>query len=1204
MPKRKREQTIEDVSDEGLEEKLSKKLTNGEDIGKSKHKNPLPSASELRAINEAATLFKNNLFKTQLCSLVQSVSLKGKHIPNVEKIIHSLYPFLTSLPAISPIHPLDAVHSLSVFGSGKKKFATPVAIPYPVPQPTRSMAWKVAFKAPIKLNVVGSWPTKVMFKRPEKNRFIVDLTIEMPSSLFQEKDYRNSRFFYKRAFYLACIAAALYHSDFSFDVQYEFPEENPRLTNVLLFLKSVSGKDDLSRLNVAIRIMPVAADDIPIPRTRLAPSQANIRVTDENLEDKVVDNFSTPIYNSTLGRVSSLSSRSILLESHYVVENVPSAREGLALIRVWANQRGYGSGSYTSPTSASESDIHRSQYCVRGFENLGSWWMCLLNVLVFGEEPSVHSSRKKSRPSMGMGLSSYQLFRGTLGFLAKHDWEKDPIFMRVVGTGLIIDALEWMNTGGPVFVDPTGLVNMLANVPISSLQLLARDAAATLHALDKNDDPYTVFMTDIREPQTRFDCTIRINLAQIRHKLPRLSVDFPTVRHFLINQLLSTVKRALGSRAKAIVALHSRSNPRPITSPTLLEIEWITLGIIYDPVNALSLIDHGPPVEAPESEQNAFRAFWGPKADLRRFKDGRIVYSCVWDDNIVRVEDRESIPAQIVLYILNLKFDLVAPDDAVVINGDYLNVITPPPRGSVKGRGECVFTDAIKAYEKFSKGLKALEEDGGLTLSLVVSKPCSSLLRYMSVLPPSPIVSPSTLSDSEDSLILHPSTSYLPAFKVIVQLERSSQWPDDIHAIHRVKMALLEEMARGFLKKNRNCRARVVIPRELDRGESRSIVEHNAALEVIIDGWAFHAYIWHNREATLLKDISKVATRPGFTPAPAYERSRAQKLLQNYDRLFLQSPAHHSALLALHHKYPSLSTTIRLVKRWLGSHWVSTRIREEAIELLCASVYISNAYDVPATSRNGFMRVVDFLSTWDGILYVKLFEEARDSETQAQVEINNGDAKSMQIQAGQGSWRIATLEDPSGTVWCESITPLVSMRIQMLAKELIKALSSYTPFTFKSLFVHPTGDYDFLLHLNTDVVTRYWEGIHSSPSTWTTGYTNFDLQFNRIDTIRVEFNPAEALCRDMQDVYADVIEFFYDVYGGTSVGGVWKPDLLASKQWKVHLGYSSLPVPDNKNVQNNKSKNKDLVTLNKDAIMSEIRRMGEGIIKSISYRNS
>jgi U3 small nucleolar RNA-associated protein 22 len=55
--------------------------------------------------------------------------------------------------------------------------------------------------------VVGGYAVKNMIKQAERNE--VDVALAMPSSLFQEKDYLNYRYFYKRAYYLACIASGL-----------------------------------------------------------------------------------------------------------------------------------------------------------------------------------------------------------------------------------------------------------------------------------------------------------------------------------------------------------------------------------------------------------------------------------------------------------------------------------------------------------------------------------------------------------------------------------------------------------------------------------------------------------------------------------------------------------------------------------------------------------------------------------------------------------------------------------------------------------------------------------------------------------------------------------------------------------------------------------------------------------------------------------
>ena len=129
----------------------------------------------------------------------------------------------------------------------------------------------------------------------------------------------------------------------------------------------------------------------------------------------------------------------------------PSFADALALLRVWANQRGFGAGFVPGRGKG------RRNYCVRGFEGIGAWWACVLEVLILGEEPMEDAGGNKrrkrdQRPLVGKGLSSYQLFRAALDFLgesepcigehillrqhsARHDFEREAIFMKVVGHG-------------------------------------------------------------------------------------------------------------------------------------------------------------------------------------------------------------------------------------------------------------------------------------------------------------------------------------------------------------------------------------------------------------------------------------------------------------------------------------------------------------------------------------------------------------------------------------------------------------------------------------------------------------------------------------------------------------------------------------------------------------------------------------------------
>jgi U3 small nucleolar RNA-associated protein 22 len=65
---------------------------------------------------------------------------------------------------------------------------------------------------------------------------LTDGITRSPQSLFQEKDYLNGRFFHKRAFYLASIAAAIQRKKNGLDVDilYESRSNNPRFTTLIL----------------------------------------------------------------------------------------------------------------------------------------------------------------------------------------------------------------------------------------------------------------------------------------------------------------------------------------------------------------------------------------------------------------------------------------------------------------------------------------------------------------------------------------------------------------------------------------------------------------------------------------------------------------------------------------------------------------------------------------------------------------------------------------------------------------------------------------------------------------------------------------------------------------------------------------------------------------------------------------------------------
>lgn len=177
----------------------------------------------------------------------------------------------------------------------------------------------------------------------------------------------------------------------------EYVPVHSTAANALTFSKAVNQKE-FSKLNAQIRIIPFLPQS-PIPLKRLAPSRSNIRIGNEN-DESTED--PTPVYNTAVMLMNTLKAH--LLSLHALKQDVPAFADALTLLRVWANQRGYGPGS---------------RMCVRGFEGKGMWWASILELLVHGEEPQFVGLAKPGakRKPLGKGLSSYQLFKAALDLL-------------------------------------------------------------------------------------------------------------------------------------------------------------------------------------------------------------------------------------------------------------------------------------------------------------------------------------------------------------------------------------------------------------------------------------------------------------------------------------------------------------------------------------------------------------------------------------------------------------------------------------------------------------------------------------------------------------------------------------------------------------------------------------------------------------------
>ncbi|PPQ69881.1 hypothetical protein CVT25_005586 [Psilocybe cyanescens] len=1153
-----------------------------------KKSNKPPTGEELRAIKDASDLFKSGSFKLQVDALLPNVRPKASRVPPLERFLFELYTFIKDIPSVSPAHPLEAARKLLKKG---------VAVPYALPLPTEDTNWKVAFEPPTDITLVGSWANKVSVKPKDGQRFGVDLALEMPNTLFQEKDYLNGRYFHKRSFYLATIAAAIQKSkSLKVDVSYESSQGDPRLTKLVLTPRKNDSATDFTKLNAKICILPVLSPTSPIPLHRLSPSHSNIRVTaatDVSQDDTTTPvHLPTPLYNTAM--LQTLVPKYQLLAVHALQSDVPAFSDALTLLRVWANQRGYSEGT---------------KMCIRGFEGAGPWWWSLIALLVNGEQGRPNAPKSSRRRSVGKGLSSYQLFKAALEFLAKHDFEKESVFVRVP-EGHKFPPEEYKEHTGAVFVDSSSLTNLLARVPLGSLELLRYDASKALESLNQttfSGDPFNgVFLKDNRDLSTRFDVILRIDLrsAKPRNTTVHSAVDIGSPSNAMLSSMSALIRQGLGDRSRAVAILYPSSLPRSVSQAHPLSPDVIFIGIIHNPEHAFRLVDHGP--AADEQDQSVlvkFRALWGSKSELRRFKDGRIVESVVWE--VTTADEKAHVPSMVVRHLLKWHFGL--GEDAVETwQTSYDSLLRLPPTISSEYMASKVpagFKGAMTAFDGLVKQIKKLDDD--LPLSLLNVSPISESLRYTSVFSPVPL--PSSLGQ-----LLPPNARYLAPMEIILEFEKSSKWPDDIKAVQTIKLAFLERLGSALMESVDGMRAKVVV----GDGVNDSLLVDKAALELITpEGWAFHARIWHDREVNLLDTVigGKASLLPHIVSKTKEKKSadhyEALEAKEVYMRRFIHAPRHHRAIAALAHHYTAFPGTVRLAKRWLAAHWLlQSHISEEVVEIICASFFVGAAgrgvtaateteqtlqHLVPASKERGFALFVQFLKEWkwEEGLFVPLYGGSGPAAKST---------AAAPARSNKSVWKVSTEHDPEGHVWTfKGPDLLVAHRVHAIANATWNYLQGLESgqLNIQGMFIHPTDDYDFVLNLDPAVLPRYLHNINVDVDLLARRgkYANKTQEDETVKPLP-GFDPARMYFNDLQRIYADTFKVFYDPLGGTQIGAVWDPTLKEPRPFRVLGGFSSVPLKKD----NEKAKDKGLVTFNQSAVIGEIERLGTGLLKKIT----
>ncbi|KAI9844485.1 MAG: hypothetical protein M1837_005568 [Sclerophora amabilis] len=1108
---------------------------------------------------------RSSMFKLQVDELLTEIRPDyERRRTSIEKTLRRLKSVIEELPDREGTSISEAERDLQKIHK--------IVIPFPEPRPAKDARYRMAYSKPGNINVVGSYALRTATK--DNGIMSVDMAVTMPSTIFQEKDYLNYRYFHKRAYYLACLAAGIKANEGSnYDISFKCLNDNP--LQPIIYLRPLNNKkaDGVSGSRYEVNVIPVV-NEATFLKSRTLPCVNSVRRKGLNLDETASTDTAdpTPFYNGSLR--SDCAATPYLKVLHAASAECSSFRDACLLGRIWLRQRGFGSGVSKG-----------------GFGHFE--WAAMTAILL-------HGGNAQGKNVLSTGYSSYQLFKATMNYLSIRNLESDPLLYQTQET--VISKSE-----GPVFFDgPRGL-NILFKMSSWSYRKLRHEARTSVHMLNDTvfDHFEDTFILKTDSPLQKYDGYIRLPISIVASLPVTLSLDYkPVVSHFCqrIHHILS---RGLGDRVKQIAISWPQSlewslKKLPPTNPT---DGYLLIGFIFNPDSIFRAVDHGPAAEEKTAAAN-FRKFWGDKAELRRFKDGSIVESLIWSQK----DTRESVFQQISTYLIDRHFGKEIGESAVFVGEIFNDLI---PAGSMTSTPNlAAFQPLMNTFDELEKTVRGFED---LPLQLRQISAASPVLSYTSIQLPK---------------LDHPGRHTMDPADIIVSFEGSGRWPEDLAAIQRTKIAVLLKMGDLLEESIDGLTTRL----GLENGMSDL---HNAAfLDVIYsNGAAFRLRIRADREQYLLE------TRLKRKDLTAYNREEAVIALTSYKRNFLHVTSHTQALRTQCTRFPLLSPSIRLIKKWFDAHLLCSHISDELIELFVVRVFVQPfPYSPPSSVMIGFLRTLTMLSRWDWRNEPLVIDFNGEMTTTELHSINVKFEAWRKLDPGMSRvvLFVASNLDSDGVAWTQHARPskVVASRMTALARSACAVVrETGLDIDPKVLFTSSTTDYDFIIHLHPRFMDDRRGKGSSRPAA---EFKNLQMQSDSNDEIGlVGYDPVTLFLDELKSIYSSNIIFFHHKAtvsrgargsgsgggsggGATHIAGLWNPHSTNLRPWKVNLTHSTRPVigdtgtavsgPENQDGPDNDGKGVDglslatkepYLELNKPAILNEIARLGGDMIVRI-----
>ncbi|XP_021078123.1 nucleolar protein 6 [Mus pahari] len=1075
-----------------------------------------PTNEELNRLRETEILFHSTLLRLQVEELLKEVRLSEKKKDRIDTFLKEVTKRIQKVPPVPEAELTD-------------QSWLPAGVRVPLHQVPYAVKGSFRFRPPSQITVVGSYLLDTCM-RPDVN---VDVAVTMPREILQDKDGLNQRYFRKRALYLAHLAYHLARDPLFSSVRFSYMNGCHLKPSLLL---RPHGKDE--RL-VTVRLLPCPPLDFFRP-CRLLPSKNNVRSAWFRGQSCPDYEPPTPHYNSWILQDVALETHMHLLAS--VLGSAQGLKDGVALLKVWLRQRELDKG-------------------------LGGFNGFLISMLV-----AFLVSKRKIHTTM----SGYQVLRSVLHFLATTDLTINGISFSLSSDPSLPTLAEFHQLFAVVFVDPSGRLNLCADVTASTYNQVQYEAELSMALLDsKADDGFQLLLMTPKPMIQAFDHVVHLHpLSRLQascHQLklwPELQDNGGDYVSAALGPLTNILVQGLGCRLHLLA--HSRP-PVPEWNinqdpPKHKDAGTLTLGFLFRPEGLTSVIDLGPEADKPEAAD--FRQFWGTRSELRRFQDGAIREAVVWEAE--SLFEKRLIPHQVVTHLLALHADI--PDSCVQYVGGFLDALIQNPK-EISSTGEEALALAVRCYDDLSRLLWGLE---GLPLTVSAVQGAHPVLRYTEVFPPAPVRPAYSFYNRLQELASllprpdKPCPAYVEPMTVVCHLEGSGQWPQDAEAVQRVRAAFQLRLAEVLTQEHRlQCRATAT---------------HT---DVLKDGFVFRIRVAYQREPQILKEVRSPEGMVSLRDTPASLR------LERDTRLL---PLLTSALHGLQQQYPAYSGVARLAKRWVRAQLLGEGFTDESLDLLAASLFLHpEPFTPPSVPQVGFLRFLYLVSTFDwknNPLIVNLNGELTAEE---QVEIRSS---FLAARTQLPVMVIITPQDRRNSVWTQDgpsaqiLQQLVSLAAEALPILEKQLMDPRGPGDIRTVFRPPFDMYDVLIHLTPRHIPRHRQAVDPPVASFCRGLLAEPGPSSLMPVLG--YDPPQLYLAQLREAFDDLALFFYDQHGGEVIGVLWKPSSFQPQPFKASGIKGRMVV----------SQGGELVMLpNIEAILEDFAVLGEGLVQAVEARS-